>query len=120
MSEERNIKDLLRSSIDQEQQKTRERLDQSTTQQADLASKPDETSESNKTAKIAAPSTESVATTSADDNLLEELKLRYQRIGHDADNLLIIRTGLHKLSTMSGAELRQVIEKVEQKDEESE
>ena len=111
MSDQRDIKDLLRGSIRQEELKSRKRLNESKLLESDPPPQIDEST-------IATPQPNDTAQAAPiDDKLLEELKLRYQRIGYDADGHGVMRAGLQMLSTMSGAELRRVMQKVEEEKE---
>ena len=108
MNDQRDIKDLLRDSILKEERKTRRRLDTSKTLNSDTAAQ-------DKKPKSASKPKDTSGVPKSDDTILEELKARYQRIGFDTNKQGVIRAGLQMLSTMSGAELRLVMRKVEER-----
>ena len=111
MNDQRDIKDLLRGSIQKEEQKSRRRIITSTTLNSDLVTrskKPNKSKRAKKDMNDAAQ---------ADATLLEELRKRYRTIGYDTNNQGVVRAGLRMLSGMSGAELRRVMQKVEEEAE---
>lgn len=111
MNDQRDIKELLRGSIRQEEEKTRKRFKKSKTLKSDSTSQLDEST------KNALGPGDPTAAAPIDDTLLEELKIRYQRIGYDANKQDVMHAGLQMLSSMSGAELRRVMQKVEEEKE---